>query len=104
MFNQNWNNQSYYSQPVTNIVYVTGPEEAVMRATQRNSENVYFDQSQPVFYRVKVDFDGRKSWAAFPYTVDDTTNVNSGTVTREEFNVLVNDIKELKSKLGNTEA
>ena len=107
MFNQNWNNQSYTSmynsQPVSNIVYVTGPEEAVMRATQRNSDGVYFDQNKPVFYRVKVDFDGRKTWAAFPYNVDNVDNNATGPVSREEFAALVNEVKELRSKLISTE-
>lgn len=106
MFNQqNWNNASSYGMPpynsqlVSNIVYVTGPEEAVMRATQRNSDGVYFDQNKPVFYRVKVDFDGRKTWAAFPYNVDNVDNNATGPVSREEFAALVNEVKELKSKL-----
>lgn len=109
MFNQNWNSApsyntpSYNAQPVSNIVYVTGPEEAVMRATQRNSDGVYFDQNKPVFYRVKVDFDGRKSWAAFPYTVENVDNNATGAVSREEFAALVNEVKELRSKLVNKE-
>ena len=101
MFNQqNWNSApSYNSQQVSNIVYVTGPEEAVMRATQRNSDGVYFDQNKPVFYRVRVDIKNKKTWAAFPYSVDNVNNNTTGPVSREEFVALVNEVKELKSKL-----
>lgn len=104
---QTWNNvpqYGYNSQPISNIVYVTGPEEAIMRATQRNSEGVYFDQNKPVFYRVRVDFDGRKSWATFPYSMENVdNNANTPNVSREEFTALVNEVKELRSKLMNTE-
>ena len=75
MNNQNWqsvqNNWSTgYQQPFsTNIVYVTSVEEALMRTTQRNCEAVYFHQDQPVFYRVKVDGEGRKMWQSFNYNL-----------------------------------
>lgn len=107
MFNNlNWNNQGYgYQQSNTNIVYVTGPEEAVMRATNRGSDEVFFDQSKAVFYRVKVDYDGRKTWAAFTYTADNpaTEHQANSIVTREDFDALVNEVKELRDKVLNPE-
>lgn len=107
MYNQSWNNPMYNSQSSTNIVYVTGPEEAVMRAGGRGSDEVFFDQSKPVFYRVKVDYDGRKTWAAFPYKVDNVDNtcvksdtpVNPTAITRDEFDILVKEVKELRGML-----
>ena len=103
--NQNWNSPAYNYQSNTNIVYVTGPEEAVMRATNRGSDEVFFDQSKPIFYRVKVDYDGRKTWAAFTYSADNVaTEANSdGIVTRKDFDALVNEVKELRSKIFNQE-
>lgn len=67
-FNNQWqNNWSPYG-PSTNLTYVTSIDEALMKTSQRNSEYVYFDQDRPVFYRVKVDQDGRKAWQVFEYT------------------------------------
>lgn len=91
-----WNDTSYYNhQPSTNIVYVSNAEEALVMSNNRGSDNVYFDRSRPVFYRVKVDYDGRKSWAEFPYTVpcDDTNN------SKQEIDKLRADIEELKKLL-----
>jgi hypothetical protein len=98
----NWNNQNYNYQPSTNIVYVTGPDEAVMRATNRGADEVFFDQSKPVFYRVKVDYDGRKSWAQFSYNADNVTPVNN-SVSREDFEALAKKVEELKAMITKTE-
>lgn len=105
MFNSNWNNNAFYdSQPSGNIVYVTSPEEALMRSNNRGTENVYFDQSKPVFYRVKVDFDGRKSWAPFTYNVNTVDNTsNASNISRDEFDALVKEVKDLRSKLQSKE-
>ena len=67
--NQPYNYGSSYNVPVTNIEYVTSLEEAIMRTNVRGSDKVYFKQDGGVFYRVKMDMDGRKSWAEFPYSV-----------------------------------
>ena len=67
-FNNQWQNNWNPYGPTTNMIYVTSIDEALMRTTQRNSESVYFDQDRPVFYRVKVDQDGRKAWQMFEYT------------------------------------
>lgn len=53
---------------VTNAIFVTSLEEALIKTTERNSDMIYFHQDKNEFYRVKVDLDGRKSWAAFPYS------------------------------------
>ncbi len=79
MFNSSFNTfgqQSYNAHNYgidTNVVLVTSLEEAIMRTTRPNSERVYFHQTLPVFYRVKVDFDGRKSYQEFPYGQPDVS-------------------------------
>lgn len=72
-FNQNWPNQFAWQRPSTNVILVTGIEEALMKSTERNSDYVYFNQDKPVFYRVKVDGEGRKAWQEFPYNMPDTS-------------------------------
>ena len=75
MNNQSWQStqnplgwSNIYQPPFnTNIIYVTSPEEALMKTNQRNCEAVYFHQDKPIFYRVKVDADGRKMWQSFNY-------------------------------------
>lgn len=85
--NYNFNNQNYgnnpscgWAQPAypgymsqpqlnTNVMLVTGLEEALIKTNSRNSDMVYFDQDRNVFYRIKVDMEGKKSWAEFPYNV-----------------------------------
>lgn len=69
--NQNWPNQFGWQRPLTNVILVTGIDEALMKSTERNSDYVYFNQDKPVFYRVKVDNDGRKAWQEFPYSTPD---------------------------------
>ncbi len=85
MYNQNWGQPNYNAprgwqttqqtqmpiQPNTNVMFVTSPEEALIKTNMRNSDMVYFDQDKNVFYRVKVDMEGRKSWAQFTYALPD---------------------------------
>lgn len=88
-----WN--SFYQQPFsTNLVYVTSPDEALIRANQRNSEMVFFHQDRPVFYRVKVDNDGRKAWQEIEYSIPDKDKVLS--ITKD-------DIKRILDRLDNLE-
>ena len=54
---------------ITNAIFVTSLEEALIKTTERNSDMIYFHQDKNEFYRVKVDMEGRKSWAAFPYNL-----------------------------------
>lgn len=73
----NWNNQYSYNnwdRPSTNIQYVTSLEEALSRSYTRGSENVYFHQDQQVFYRIRVDTDGRKYWQEFMYSSNQIDN------------------------------
>lgn len=77
--NNNWGQQrqfgGYTSQPqpqyrlTTNAIFVTSLEEALIKTTERNSDMYYFHQDKFEFYRVKVDMEGRKSWAIFHYNV-----------------------------------
>ena len=99
--NQGWNSTGYsYNQPqqvqnATNIIRVTSLEEAVMRTTTRGCDMVYFDQDRDVFYRVKVDWDGKKSWAEFQFTlpaIQDTT-----PVSKTDFQALVNKVEQLEA-------
>lgn len=100
---QGWNltghayNQPHQVQNATNIIRVTSLEEAVMRTTTRGCDMVYFDQDRDVFYRVKVDWDGKKSWAEFQFmlpAVQDTT-----PVFKNDFQALVNKVEQLEARL-----
>lgn len=66
--------------PMTNMTFVTSIEEALFKATQRNSDCVFFDQDKPIFYRVKVDADGKKSWMQFEYTAPNPSKTTPATV------------------------
>lgn len=88
--------QPNYNQPApprhTNVVLVTGPDEAVMR-TPNDADMLYIDQNKPVMYRVVSDMFGRKSLAEYPYVVP---NVEQDTpVSRAEFNELVSKVNAL---------
>ena len=95
--------QANYNTPApprhSNVVLVTGPDEAVMR-TPNDADMLYIDQNKPVMYRVVSDMFGRKSLAEYPYIVP---NIEQDTlVSRAEFNdlvakvnALVNPVKEV---------
>ena len=97
MYGQNFGySQPNYSQPApprhTNVVLVTGPDEAVMR-TPNDADMLYIDQNKPIMYRVVSDMFGRKSLAEYPYVVP---NVEQDTpVSRAEFNELVSKVNAL---------
>lgn len=65
----NWNNQYSYNWDghVSNIQYCTSLEEALSHCNMRGTENVFFHQDQQIFYRIKVEQDGRKYWQGFQY-------------------------------------
>ena len=65
----------------TNVYLVTSLDEAIMRTTQYGSDMVYFDQNKPVFYRIKVDMEGRKSWNVFDYVVPKPEDVKPVTAS-----------------------
>ena len=67
----NWNNQYSYNnwdRPVSNIQYCTNLQDALSRCNTPNTENVFFHQDQMIFYRIKVERDGRKYWQEFMYS------------------------------------
>lgn len=72
----------------TNISYVTSLEEALSRSNTKNSENVFFHQDLPIFYRIKVETDGRKYWQEFSYdvpkSVDNTPVVKQDLLSFDE--------------------
>lgn len=82
----------------TNVIRVTSLDEAIMQTTRRPSDMVYFNQDKDEFYNVKVDADGRKTWATFQYTLPNPDA--SIPVTRADFTILVNRIEELERRTG----
>ena len=84
--------------PVSNIILVTSLEEALYRTNERGSDMMYVHQTQPVFYRVKVNADGQKTWAEYPYIVP--TSENNNPVTRADLQALEAKIEELRIKLS----
>ena len=89
------------SQPNTNAIFVTSLEEAVMRTTARPSDMVYFHQNGDYFYRVKVDMDGRKTWAQYRYTLPDQTV--TVPVTKADIQAIEDRLKQLEEKLASKE-
>jgi hypothetical protein len=66
---QNYGNYPSNQMPMnTNLAFVTSLDEALARSNTRGSDIVYFHQDKDVFYRVKVDMEGRKSWMEFAYS------------------------------------
>lgn len=97
----NYSNTMYgqnFNQPITNVVYVTSLDEALMKTTNRNSDMIYFDQDKDVFYRVKVDYDGRKTWAQFNYTVPN--NKENIPATKADIDYLLTKIERLEQKVS----
>ena len=94
---QGWPNQFGWQRPSTNGILVTGLEEALMKSNERNSDYVYFNQDKPVFYRVKVDMDGRKVWQEFPYnSINQDANLPA---TKSDFEALNARLNALESAL-----
>lgn len=79
----------------SNIILVTGVEEALYRTTMRGSDMLYVDQTQPIFYRVKVDMDGRKSWSEYRYNVP--TQDDNTPVTHAELAAVLKKLGELEA-------
>lgn len=90
-------NQYGYNQPNTNVIYVSSIDEALMRTNMRNSDIVYFDQNKDIFYRVKVDMDGRKTWAQFNYTAPN--NKENIPATKADIDYLLTKIERLENKV-----
>lgn len=100
--NNNFGNYNGYgsynfsSQPESNIIRVTSLEEAIMRTPNRPCDMVFFNQDKDEFYRVKVDYYGKKSWATFTFAVPN--NEDTAPVTRSEFKQLVAKVEAMMSK------
>ncbi len=83
----------------TNVAYVTGLDEALIKTNMRNSDMIYFDQDKNIFYRVKVDIEGRKTWAAFEYVVPKQEE-EATPATKAEIAALVERIENLEQMLS----
>lgn len=79
---------------MTNAIFVTSLEEALIKTTERPSDMIYFHQDKNEFYRVKVDMEGRKSWAAFPYNLPNQEE--STPATKADIQALIARIEALE--------
>ena len=79
---------------ITNAIFVTSLEEALIKTTERNSDMIYFHQDKNEFYRVKFDMEGRKSWAAFPYSFPNQED--NAPATKADIQALVARIEALE--------
>lgn len=79
----------------TNAIFVTSLEEALVKTTERNSDMIYFHQDKNEFYRVKVNNEGRKSWATFPYSFD--AQGDNGPATKADIQSLIARIEVLEA-------
>ena len=68
-----------------------------MRTTSRPSDKVYFHQDSPIFYRIKVDTYGKKTWAQFKYGVFE--EASETPATKADFQTLSDRLAALEAKL-----
>lgn len=96
--NIGWSGTSYPPQPqprlITNKSYVTSLEEALLKTTERNSDMIHFNQDKNEFYCVKVDLEGRKTWAVFTYNIPDQEE--NTPATKADIAELVKRIEDLE--------
>ena len=92
-----WPQSNWGMQPRTNKILVTSLDEAIAKSNERNSELVYFDQSKPLIYIVKVDMTGVKSWAQLEYSTG-AQDTNS-PATKSDIAALTGKIEALVAKL-----
>ena len=90
--------QSSIMNPTGNVIRVTSIEDAIMRTNQYGSEMVYFHQDKNVFYLVKMDMNGRKTWQEFPFTVPNQNDVVPAT--KGDMQTLLARIEAIEAKLG----
>lgn len=88
----------YQSSVSTNIIRVTGLDEAIMRTARFGSEMLYVHQDRNEFYIVKVDYDGRKSWATFNFSMPNPDA--NAPVTRADLASIVGRLDELEKKVN----
>ena len=98
--NDNFSRNSFQPpvRTTSNIIFVTSLEEALYRTNERGSDMMYVHQTQPVFYRVKVNADGQKTWAEYPYIVPNQDS--SSPVTRADLKALEDQIAELRKRIS----
>lgn len=91
-----------YAQPMqppyrlnTNAAFVTSLDEALIKTTERNSDMIYFHQDKNEFYRVKVDVEGRKSWAVFQYILPNQED--NAPATKADIDALLRRIEALEA-------
>lgn len=89
------NTSNWHAPFNSNVITVTSLEEALIKTTERNSDMIYFHQDKNEFYRIKVDMEGRKSWAAFPYTLPNQED--NLPATKADIQALVARIEALES-------
>ena len=95
----NWNNQynGYgWDRPVSNVQYCASLEDALSRCNRPNTENVFFHQDLPIFYRIKVDFDGKKYWQALEYT-EPKPNEGSIPVVKSDLTDIVERLQRIEN-------
>lgn len=86
----------------SNIVRVTSLEEAIMRTTQPGSDMMYIHQDKDILYRVRVDFDGKKSWGEFPILVPNQADTTPAT--KADIAAVLARVEALEAKNNTPEA
>lgn len=102
---QNLQMPAYAQMPVrfyTNVEPVTSLEEAIIKSNLRGSDMFYIDQNKPVMYRVKVEFDGRKSYVQLPFNLPNQPD--SVPATKADLQLLAEQIDKLASTLNSPAA
>lgn len=88
---QNYGYQSPTQQPntvKTNMVFVTGLEDAYQREALPNSQMIYLDQDKPFLYCVCTDAFGRKSSETYDLVKNENKHVDTQQndfVSKDEF-------------------
>lgn len=95
-------NYNRYASSASNVSYVTSLEEALSRNSYPNSENVYFHQDKPIFYRVRTDSSGKKFWQEFEY-VTPTPAENTIPATRQDLTEIVQRIQRIEERVFSSE-
>lgn len=107
--NPQYNNYStpQNSAPKTNMIFVTGLEEAYQRNAMPNSQTIYFDQDKPYLYNILTDAYGKKTYETFEIVKCDLKEQENKKeekeqkeyITKEEFLSYQNRTNSLIDKL-----
>lgn len=108
---QSWQSPAGYNYQQMNsgspVCKVASLEEAIFKSNLRPSENLFFHQTKPEFYNVRVDLNGNKTWQTFNYHVANTQVVeeNVGSISKADFDSLVERVRILEAaKVGEANA